>query len=419
MADTRYGTPWEGRESLPDWVRRALVFSLVAVTGLPAVAGIGIWSLNASIDRVGVDGLGQQPPVGAAGDGEASNADPDAVADEDLDPRALTVLVLGSDSRAVLTPEERRELGTGDAEGERTEAISLVRLDPDDGAVRMLSVPRDTLISRCDGSSGRINAAYAIGELDGRGGATCVVQTLTEWLGVAIDHVVKVDFRGFVDIVDALGGVNMYLDEALQDRNANLDLRAGCQRLDGADALAFVRARHIDSDFGRMGRQQRFVTELRNELAAVGVFDDPTRTYRVAEAVARAVELDDSLTLNRIQQLAREARATLQGGLDGQVVPGDVETINGAAYVRVDEDRTRELLRWLMTGVDPAERRTTSSDTGEGSEVGPTEAPAPSASDQAGAPTAAPTDDVSAGAQQSAGTDDDAVSAVDRSEGCR
>ncbi|WP_130648234.1 LCP family protein [Egicoccus halophilus] len=390
----------------PGWGRRALWVVLGVLLLVAIGATVAIWSLDASIDRVGVDGLGESPPVGTGGDDATGVGD-----GEGTDASALTVLVLGSDSREVLTPEERVELGTGNAWGERTEVISLVRLAPEDEEIRMLSVPRDTLLERCDGTSGRINAAYTIGELDGRGGSTCVVETLSAWLDVRIDHVVKVDFRGFVDIVDALGGVSMYLEEPLQDDNANLDLRAGCVRLDGADALAFVRARHIDDDFGRMGRQQRFVTELRNELAAVGVFDDPARTYRVAEAVARSLELDDTLTLNRIQQLAREHRTTLQGGLEGQVVPGDIEVISEAAYVVVDEQRAHELVQWLLTGVDPAEPSSPAAGGG-GSPIGDDTS---GASDDGG-------DDVTAGAAQGLGTDSDepaAPSPVERSAGCR
>jgi LCP family protein required for cell wall assembly len=307
-----------------------------------------VWWIDRSVDRTSVEGLGEGGVTTAGGD-ETDEAD------DAEDARALTVLVLGSDSREVLTPEERRELGTGDAEGERTEVIALTRLDPDADEVRVLSVPRDTLVERCDGSSGRINAAFTIGEQDGTGGLTCVVETLRAWLGVRIDHVVKVDFRGFVDIVDAVGGVEMYIEEPMQDRRANLDLLPGCQRLDGATALAFVRARHIDDDFGRMQRQQRFVEELRDELADQGVLSDLPRLVRTAEATARAVELDDTLTLNRIQQLVRQHRSTLSGDIDTRTVPGEIEYIDGFAFVRADEQRAMELARWLVTGRDLAE----------------------------------------------------------------
>lgn len=363
MTDNTVRGAWGGRQRASGWGRRAAlgvggVVLLLAVVGLVAVS-----AFNASIDRVGVDGLGDQgPQSGTVGGGDVDgDGTPDA--EQDIDPRALTVLVLGSDTREGLSREERVELSTGNAPGERTEVISLMRLDPDEGEVRMLSIPRDTLMERCDGTTGRINAAYTLGEAEGgRGGATCVVESLRNWLGVRIDHVVKVDFRGFVDIVDALGGVSMYLEEPLLDEDAGLDLPSGCVALDGADSLAFVRARHIDNDFGRMDRQQRFVSELRNELASVGLFDDPARAVRVAQAVARAVELDSSLTLNRIQQLVREHLATVDGGLEGRVLTGEIETIEGAAYVVVDEQRARQLLRWLMTGDDPADERSETAD---------------------------------------------------------
>jgi LCP family protein required for cell wall assembly len=347
---TETGSPWMARPSRGRTIG-IVVLAAVALAAA-AIVGVVVW-LDRSVDRVGVDGLGE-----GGLPAETEREDDGEGGDDDVDPSALTVLVLGSDSREVLTPEERSELGTGDADGERTEVMALTRLDPSADEIRVLSVPRDSLVQRCDGSEGRANAAYGIGERDEEGGgATCVVETLRDWLGIRIDHVVKVDFRGFVDIVDALGGVSMDIEEPLQDRRANLDLEAGCQRLDGADALAFVRARHIDDDFGRMERQHRFVTELRDELTDQGVLSDLPQLLGVAEATARAVELDDSLTMNRIQQLVREHRDTLRGDIDGRSIPGEIERIDGIAFLRVDEERASELARWLVTGRDVADVR--------------------------------------------------------------
>jgi LCP family protein required for cell wall assembly len=347
---TETGSPWVARPSRG----RTIALAVLAAFAVAAIVVVGavVW-FDRSVDRVGVDGLGEGglPAEGQEDDDEGEGED-------EIDPSALTVLVLGSDSREVLTPEEQRELGTGNAEGDRTEVMALTRLDPSAEQVRVLSVPRDSLVTRCDGTEGRANAAYGIGERDEEGaGATCVVETLRDWLGVRIDHVVKVDFRGFVDIVDALGGVSMHLEEPLQDQRANLDLEAGCARLDGADALAFVRARHLDDDFGRMARQHRFVTELRDELAEKGVLSDLPQLLRVADATARAVELDDSLTLNRLQQLVRQHRDTISGEIDGRSIPGEIERIDGIAFLRVDEQRASELARWLVTGRDIADVR--------------------------------------------------------------
>jgi LCP family protein required for cell wall assembly len=357
---TESSTPWVAR---PSKGRAIALVALAVVVGLSLVAAGVVWWLDSSVDRVGVDGLGEGGPGGLGSEAEASEDDEDWR--NDVDPSSLTVLVLGSDSRDVLTPEERVELSTGYAEGERTEVMALTRLDPHTGEVRVLSVPRDSLVRRCDDTQGRVNAAYSIGEQDEPGsGASCVVETLRDWLGVRIDHVVKVDFRGFVDIVDALGGVSMYIDEPLQDDRANLDLDEGCQRLDGAQSLAFVRARSIDSDFGRMERQHRFVAELRDELADQGVLSDLGRLLRVAEATAHAVELDDSLTIGRIQQLVRDHRDTIRGEIDGRSLEGEVERIDGIDFLRIDEERAAELVRWLVTGRDVAEVREEVLDSG-------------------------------------------------------
>jgi LCP family protein required for cell wall assembly len=326
-------------------VRRSLAVASVVVLALALVVGVSVWSFDRSIQRVDVEGLGPDRDGDRDDGAEAS----------ELDARPLTVLVLGSDSREDLTREEQRELGTGDAPGTRTEVISLVRLAPGDDELRVLNVPRDGRVERCDGTVGRINAAYSIGEEDGRGGATCVVQTLDRLLGVPIDHVVTVDFRGFVEAIDELGGVTMALDEPLQDAGSHLDLPAGCVTLDGRDALAFVRARQIDDDYGRIARQHRLVEEVRRELAEVGVLADLPRSLRLAETLAGAVELDSSLTLNRLQQLVREHRATAQGELTGRAVPGEVAVVDQASMLELDQERALELASWLLDGEDPAE----------------------------------------------------------------
>jgi LCP family protein required for cell wall assembly len=377
--DTRVGTREGASRPRRLWRRWhrvvAIVTGLVVVAAL-VVAGV-IINIDRSIDRVEVDGLAEgastddvpEPTSGSEDDRpDESPDDPDVTVDFRADP--VTVLVLGSDTREVLTPAERVELGTGDAFGERTEVVALVRFDPDGDELRMLNVPRDSVVTRCDGTRGRINAAYGIGERTGVGGMSCVVTTLTEWSGLSIDHAMKVDFRGFVDIVDALGGVEFHLDRPLQDDNANLDLRAGCQRLDGADALAFARARGIDDDFGRIARQQRLIAEIRAELAEAGVLTDPVRLIRTAEAVARSVELDDQLTLNRIRQLVTAHRATLRADIDARAVPGERAVGTEAWLLAPDEEAAAELFAWLEQG-EP-ERASTMDDggmSGEGPQV--------------------------------------------------
>ncbi|MFP4148481.1 MAG: LCP family protein [Nitriliruptoraceae bacterium] len=349
--------------------------TIVALFSLAVLSGV-VLALDGSLTRVEVDGLGDQttlePPDPQSSDDTTASGDPSADPDPDPanEPRSsdvepVTVLLLASDSREVLTEAEREELGTGMAYGERTEVVALARLDAQADRLRTVHVPRDTVLPLCDGSEGRVNAAYGVGESSGVGGISCVVETLTEWSGVQIDHAVMADFRGFVDIVDAIGGVELYLEEALYDQRANLDLQAGCQVLDGADALAFARARGLDDDFGRISRQQRLLTELRDQLSEDGVLGDPVSSLRLAEAVASSLQIDDSLTLNRIRQLVTDHRRTVQRPLDMRTVPGTPDTSGEAWLLRPDEEAAEALFTWLLEG-DPAAPES-GSDTGDAS----------------------------------------------------
>lgn len=330
-----------------------------------AVAAGAVVALDSSLTRVDVEGLadgGAAPEPapdadsgtaeGSSGTAAGATGGADLEADLNVDARPITVLVLGSDTREVLTPQERQDLGTGMAWGERTEVVALVRLDAAAGELRMVNIPRDSVVPRCDGTSGRVNAAYAIGESTGVGGMSCVVQTVSAWSGIAIDHAVKVDFRGFLDIVDAIGGIELYIDQPMRDEDANLDLQPGCQVLDGGEALAFARARHLDDDFGRISRQQRLLVEMREQARENGLFANPVRTLRFAEAVASALEVDSTLTLNRIRQLVMDHRGTLQQPLDARTVPGTPDTSGQAWLLRPDEEAAAELFTWLLQGDD-------------------------------------------------------------------
>jgi anionic cell wall polymer biosynthesis LytR-Cps2A-Psr (LCP) family protein len=184
-----------------DGRRRAVRVALAVLVLLLVGGAVAVALVDRSLDRRAIDGLARP------GDGDGEDDAPDGVdLPDDID-QVLNVLVTGSDDRSVLTREERRELSTGDAEGARTETIMLLRIDPDTDRIDALRFPRDLLVTRCDGSRGRINAAYGIGERDGVGAATCLVETISRWTGIPIHHVVETDFRGFVDLVDAVDGV--------------------------------------------------------------------------------------------------------------------------------------------------------------------------------------------------------------------
>lgn len=299
-------------------------------------AGALLWYGERSISRVDVPGL-------------AEPEERDAGVEELTD--ILNVLVVGDDSREGLSDEQLVALGTDAVNGGRTDTVMLLQLDPNRDHAAVLSFPRDLLVTRCDGSTGRINAAYGIGEANGTGGAACLVDTVNELTGIRIHHYVEVNFAGFIDVVDVLGGVTMYIEEpGLRDRYAGLDLDPGCQTLDGTQALGFVRARKIDNDFGRMARQQRFVRELVSQATSAGTLLNVPRMFSVVEAAAGAVETDHDLSLTTMRRIAFSLRNLTAERIDTRVVPATARRVNGAAVVVVEEDEAEELFAAFRRG---------------------------------------------------------------------
>ena len=316
-----------------------VAFLTICVVSTTITAAALVWYGEQQIDKVDVE---TQVPGDMDGDGAVDIAELKDV---------RNVLIVGSDSRKDLSAQERRELGTGSFGGTRTDTIMLVQLDPKRHGAAMLSFPRDLLVERCDGSEGRINSAFEIGKSSGVGGPTCLVRTITELTGIPIHHYAQVNFQGFVDVVDTLGGVRMYLEEPISDEDANVDLEAGCVTLRGADALGFVRVRKIDSDFGRIARQQRFIREVVDQVTSASVALNVPRLFQLVEAGAEAVETDPSLSLGVMRQIAFSFRDLSSDQIDSRTVPGFNRTIGGAAYVVVDPEPAEALFAAFRAGV--------------------------------------------------------------------
>jgi LCP family protein required for cell wall assembly len=330
----------------PPRARRRWPIVVVSVTVLALLAGLlGLWWFNQSLDRVPVDGLAE--PEGEDEDESEDRSGDGTVEPASLD-RAVHVLVAGSDDRSVLTPEERREFTTGDADGERTEVLMLLRLDPELERVDALRFPRDLLVTRCDGSRGRINAAYAIGEREFDDGPSCLVSTLTRFTGLPIHHVVKVDFRGFVDLVEAVGGVEVFLEEPLRDRRAGIDLSAGCVELDGADALGFVRARQVDNDLERINRQQQLLAAVLDQVVTPSTLADPRRVASLITTAQRSLQLDEGLSAARLRTLAGAVADLESGDLVSRTVTGTPHQANGSEFLDPDEPPHEEYAETLF-----------------------------------------------------------------------
>lgn len=208
--------------------------------------------------------------------------------DRDAVSAGRVYLLIGSDSREDLSPEERRRLGTGSAAGRRTDTIMLLHV-PRSGRPALVSVPRDSLVEIPGRGRDRINAAFAFG------GPKLLVETLESATGVRIDDYVEVGFGGFANIVDALGGVELCLEKPISDEKAHIDLPAGCQVLDGPAALGYARARYFDprGDLGRVERQREVTGAIVDKAKSPLTLLNPVRTARLALATGDALAADN------------------------------------------------------------------------------------------------------------------------------
>jgi LCP family protein required for cell wall assembly len=238
--------------------------------------------------------------------------------------RAMTVLMVGSDSRADLEPGQE---SFGTIAGQRSDAIMLLRVDPGNDQATVLSIPRDLYLPIAGtGKSNRINTAYA-------GGPDRLIQTITAGLGIPIDHYVEVNFDGFRGIVDAIGGLNINFPAPARDILAELNVpTAGCVHLDGRQGLAYVRSRHYEflengrwktdptSDFGRINRQQDFIRRMIKKAISAGV-RNPFTANKLLDSFVEDVVLDSGMGTLDLARLGMSFRSVGDGGIEMLTIP--------------------------------------------------------------------------------------------------
>jgi LCP family protein required for cell wall assembly len=264
------------------------------------------------IDRVEATPGGDRPP-----DGPGTN-----------------YLLVGSDSREELTPEQVAEFGTGTVEGKRTDTILLLHVPGGNGAPpTLLSIPRDSYVPIPGHNRNKINTAYS------RGGQKLLAETIEQVSGVHVDGYVEIGFDGFAGIVNAVGGVDICLDEPMQDPMANLDLAAGCQTLNGAQSLGYVRTRATPrGDLDRVARQQQFLGRLAGEVVSPWTLINPVRYTRTTMSMSDALTVGNDMGPVDLARFALGMRRAT--GPDGRTLTVPVEgtpTISGVGSV-VDWD---------------------------------------------------------------------------------
>ncbi|OQR60272.1 transcriptional regulator [Streptomyces maremycinicus] len=300
-----------------------LAVAAALVVGI-GTAGWAYWHLNGNIQSVDIDNaLGDDRPAKAV----TTPAPSDSASAAPLPTEAVNILVLGSDSRS---GEENQALGGGDSSGARSDTAMVVHIDAGRTTATVVSIPRDTLVTRpscplSDGGSTAVaygamfNTAYAVG------GPVCAVKTVESITDVRMDHYVEVDFAGFAELVDALGGVTVTTDEDIDDDDSHLHLAAGTHHLDGTRALALARTRHgigDGSDLGRIGLQQTLVKALLEQIASTDLLTSPTRLYQVADAVTGSLTTDTGLdSLAELTELGRSLEGLSATGLKTVTMP--------------------------------------------------------------------------------------------------
>ncbi|WUM81919.1 LCP family protein [Streptomyces sp. NBC_00328] len=299
-----------GRRS---WVLKTAGLTLAGLLVLGVgTAGWAYWHLNQNIKSVDINSaLGDDRPAKAV----VTPSAPVSASASPLPSGALNILVLGSDSRS---GKANAKLGGGDSSGARSDTAMVVHIDEGRTRATVVSIPRDTLVTRpaCPTSSGgttavaynaMFNSAYAIG------GPVCAVKTVESLTDVRMDHYIEIDFSGFADLVDALGGVTVTTDEDIDDDKSHLHLTAGEHHLDGTKALALARTRHgigDGSDLGRIGLQQKLVKALLAQISSAGLLTDPAKLYGVADAVTGSLTTDTGLdSLGELMKLGQSLKS--------------------------------------------------------------------------------------------------------------
>jgi LCP family protein required for cell wall assembly len=245
-----------------------------------------------------------------------------------------TILLLGSDKRASTARDA--QLGSGN----RSDTMILMRLDPERNAIALLSLPRDLKVHIPGYGIDKLNAAYA------EGGTKLTLQTIKEFTGLRVNHVINVDFGGFREAVNAIHCVyadidrRYYNDNSGADQYARINIDPGYQRLCGHDALAYVRYRHTDSDIVRAARQQDFLRQAKTQVGVGRLIDQRDKLVKIVSKYTR------SDIKGRAQVLTLLKLALNSAGSPVQEIHFPAKI--GASYVTADADAVRKVTREFL-----------------------------------------------------------------------
>jgi LCP family protein required for cell wall assembly len=271
----------------------------------------------------------------------------------------MNVLLVGSDSRANLAATDAKGFGQDVVGGQRSDTMMLLHVDPGEQRAAIVSVPRDLYVPIANTNfSDRVNAAFALG------GPDQLVATLQRTLGVTIHHYIQVDFSGFKDIVDTVGGVTMYVPYPVRDSGSGLDLgRAGCWELDGNKGLSWVRSRQMEflingtwqadgrGDLGRIERQQDFIRRMMKKALSSGI-SNPLTLNRLIGVGVRDVTFDSALSTKDLTALGRRFSSLDPDKVVLRTLPTDPADIDGKSVLKLQTAQAQPMID-LLNGKAP------------------------------------------------------------------
>lgn len=297
-----------------------------------------------------------------------------------VDDGAEDILLVGTDARTdsqgnPLPASILKRLRTEQADGLNTDTLIVLRVPHNGEKPTATSIPRDTWVDVPQGGQAKINSVYGVaknaesqrlrGQEDDaaierdsdQAGRQALVQTVQDFTQVRIDHYAEVNLLGFYLITEALGGVDVCLNHATDDKDSGAHFRAGLQTISGGDALSFVRQRKNlpHGDLDRIQRQQAFLTSALHKVLTAGTLTNPATMSGLTNALSRSLVVDPGFDL---LQLAQQAKGLTSGGVTFGTIP--VITINGwspdgkQSIVQVDPDAVRRYFSTLAGGTTAA-----------------------------------------------------------------
>ncbi|HET6152400.1 MAG TPA: LCP family protein [Marmoricola sp.] len=248
-----------------------------------------------------------------------------------------TYLLVGSDSRKGLSRAENRKLGTGGVGdvGQRTDTIMI--LHTGGGKPLLMSIPRDSLVPIPGHGTTKINAAFAYG------GAPLLIKTIENDTGLRIDHYIEIGFGGFVNAVDAVNGITICPEKRLVDRRANLNIKKGCQHVNGVTALGYARSRHSEAlgDIARARHQREVVSAIGAKVKSIWSVLNPWRYSDLINAATGSLTVSKGTSVLNMATFARAM--TKVNGTSGLTCSMPIRDL----AVHWDHTRALELLKFI------------------------------------------------------------------------